>query len=185
MKKISFNQITNAGVYIDGNSFIGRAEEIELPNIKVKTNEHKPLGLIGSIELPAGLEKMEAKIKWNSLYKDVLVKSANPFKAVSIQCRGSLEEYDSSGRASEKPAIAYLTGIFKETPGGNFKQHEPVKGDSSMSISYYKLTIDNEDIYEIDVTANIFKVNGEDILANYRSNIGDGGSIGRRLGGLR
>lgn len=180
--KISINQITNASVYVDGDSFLGRAEEVELPGIKAKMNDIKALGLFGSIETPAGLEKMEAKIKWNSLYTEVLEKSGNPFKAISLQIRGSLETYNSLGRTEEKSAVAFMTGFFKEGSGGSFKQQEPVTQDSTLAINYYKLTVDGEDIYEIDVMANIYKINGEDILANYRANLGDGGSIARRGG---
>ena len=45
MGKIAINRITNANVYIDGASLLGRAEEVELPQIKAKMSEHKALGL--------------------------------------------------------------------------------------------------------------------------------------------
>jgi phage tail tube protein FII len=36
--------------------------------------------MVGSAEFFAGIDKLECKIKWNSLYPEVLKKAANPFK---------------------------------------------------------------------------------------------------------
>jgi P2 family phage contractile tail tube protein len=40
MSKIQINRLTNANVYMDGNNLLGRAEEINLPQIKHKMSEH-------------------------------------------------------------------------------------------------------------------------------------------------
>jgi len=41
-----------------------------------------------------------------------------------------------------------------------------------MSVNYAKLIVDGEEIFEIDVLENIYKVEGVDILETYRNNIG-------------
>ncbi len=45
MAKIDINRVCNANVYLDGTSFLGRAESVDLPNIKHKFAEHKALGM--------------------------------------------------------------------------------------------------------------------------------------------
>lgn len=172
MAKIEINRLTNANIYVDGNSLLGRAEEIEVPTIKTKMAEHKALGMVGSIETFAGIEKLEGKIKWAALYPDVLKKVANPFKHVAVQVRGSLDSYDASGRSSEKPVKIALTVAFKSLPGGNYKQHENVEAETEYTAYYMKQTIDGQDIVEIDVLNNIYRANGQDLLANYNTNIG-------------
>lgn len=172
MSKIKINRLTNANIYMDGNNLLGRAEEIQLPQVKHKMADHKALGMVGSAEFFAGIDKLESKIKWNSLYPEVLKKAANPFIAVQIQARASLETYNSMGKLAEVPAIAYLTGTFKEFPLGNIKPGDNAEYETSMSINYAKLVVDGEEIFEIDVLENIYKVGGVDILAAYRANIG-------------
>jgi P2 family phage contractile tail tube protein len=172
MAKIEINRITNANVYIDGSSFLGRAEEINLPQIKHVMAEHKALGLVGKGEFFSGIDKMECKIKWSSLYPEVMKKAANPVTTVALQARASLESYTGEGRTAEVPVVVHLTGTFKEFPLGNFKQHENAEFETQMSVFYAKLVIDGEDIFEIDVLENIYKVAGEDILATFRENIG-------------
>ena len=49
MSKISINRLTNANVYLDGGSMLGRAEEVSLPVLKAKMAEHKALGMVVAI----------------------------------------------------------------------------------------------------------------------------------------
>lgn len=172
MASIDIKRLTNANVYLDGTSFLGRAEEVELPNIKHKMVEHKALGMVGTIEAWSGIEKMEAKFKWSSFYKEILGKAANPFKAVSVQVRGSLETYTPAGRVSEVPVVVFLTGQFDSIPAGNYKQHDNVEITNGMTVSYCKIVVDGSTVVEFDAFANIYKADGEDLLATYRANIG-------------
>lgn len=172
MSKIKINRLTNANVYMDGNNLLGRAEEIQLPQIKHKMADHKALGMAGSAEFFAGIDKLECKIKWNALYPEVLKKAANPFLAVQIQARASLETYNNMGRLAEVPAVAYVSGTFKEFPLGNLKPQENAEYETTMSVNYAKLVVDGDEIFEIDVLENIYKVDGVDVLSTYRINIG-------------
>ena len=172
MGAVTVKRVTNANVYVDGNSILGTVEEATLPDIKYKLSEHKALGMIGVVEFFSGIDKLEAKLKWNSFYADVLAKFANPFKTLSIQVRASIETYGAAGRTEEKPLVAYMTVQATNFPAGSFKQHDNVELESTLGVTYYKLVIDGKDIVEIDVMSNIYKVSGSDVLANYRANIG-------------
>jgi P2 family phage contractile tail tube protein len=170
--KIEINRVTNANIYVNGSSLLGRAEEIKLPDIAVIMQEHKALGMIGKIELPAGFDKLEGEIKWNSLYRDVAKTVANPYKAVQLQCRSNIETYGAQGRMEETSLVTYLTVMFKKNALGTYKQHENVDIASGFSATYIKQVINGEEALELDYMANIYRVNGEDMLAAYRANIG-------------
>lgn len=170
--KIKINRLTNANIYADGKSLLGKAEEIQLPTIKHKMSEHKALGMVGMMEFFAGIEKMEAKIKWNSFYPDVLKKVGDPTTAMQLQVRASLESYSAQGRTDQLPVVVFLTATAKDFPLGNFKQHDNVESETNLNVTYCRLEINREVIVEIDILANIYKVNGVDILATYRANIG-------------
>lgn len=172
MANIDIKRATNANVYLDGTSFLGRAQEVELPTIKHKFAEHKALGMVGTIEAWSGIEKMEAKFKWSSFYREVLLKASDPFTAVSVQVRASLETYTSAGRVSQVPLVVFLTGQFDSIPAGNYKQHDNVELSNGMAVSYCKVVVDGADVLEFDAFANIYKVDGKDVLSTYRANIG-------------
>lgn len=172
MSKIEINKLTNANIYLNGNNLLGRAEEIQLPQIKHKMAEHKALGMIGSAEFFAGIDKLECKIKWNALYPEVLRSCANPFMAAMIQVRASLETYSGSGRIKEVPATAFITGIFKDFPLGDIKPHENAEYETNMSVTYAKLIVDKQEIFEVDVLQNIYKVGPVDVLRTFKKNLG-------------
>ena len=172
MPSISVNNITNANVYLNGANHAGKAEEAKLPDIVQTMRDHKALGMIGTAELPAGIDKMTATIKWSSLYADIIKATANPYAANSVQIRGSLETWGAAGRTTQVPVVAFLTGTFKKLPGGTWKKGEGVESESEMAVSYYKLTIAGQDVVEVDIYANIYKVDGVDVLAQFNQNLG-------------
>lgn len=171
MGGVTLNRITNANVYLDGGSMLGKAEEIKLPDLSAKMTEHKALGMVGSIELPSGFDKMEGELKWSSFYRDVMVKVANPFTFVSLQVRSNVETYGAQGRVEQKPLVTFLTVAFKKNPLGSYKQHDNAEFGGSFSCYYIKQVLDGQDVVEFDALSNIFKVNGEDQLAEYKTNV--------------
>lgn len=169
---VQVNKITNANIYVDGESLLGRASEIELPSIKQKMAGHEALGMIGELEFPSGVEKLEGKIKWNSFYSDVIKLIADPTKALKIQVRGNLEKHSADGLDDEVPVVAYLTIRSTSLPMGSFKQHDNVDQESDFAAYYAKMEIDGVELFEYDPMSNIYVVNGVDIREKYRSNLG-------------
>lgn len=169
---IQVNRLTNANVYVNGTSQLGKAEEVNLPDITFMLSEHKALGMVGKFELFSGIDKLEATIKWNAFYADILKKFADPRKVMKLQVRASLETYDSNGLVGEVPCVAYLTVQSKNFPAGNYKQHDNVEATSKLTCTAYKLEIDGAEVIDYDALANVYSVDGVDIFANYRANIG-------------
>lgn len=172
MSKIQLNRITNANIYVNGNCLLGRAEEIKLPDITTSMAEHKALGMVGKIELPSGFEKLEGEIKWNSYYPDVWLTMNDPFNMVQLQCRSSVETYGAQGRMQEQALVTFLSVMFKKNPMGTFKQNDNADFSSGFACYYVKQQLAGQDMIELDVLANIYKVGGVSRLDTYRTNIG-------------
>jgi len=169
---IEVSKVFNARVYIDGTDFIAKAEEVDLPKIRFKFSDAKALGLYGEIELPSGLDKLEARIKFNSIYGDFIALASNPFVTRTIIIRGSKQDWDQRGVAREVPVKAEIRGFFKEFDSGKVKGRESAEAEAIISVIYYKLEVDNKEVVEVDVMNNIYKVEGKDILQTYKANIG-------------
>lgn len=158
---------------------MGRASEVTLPEIKQKMKELEALGLYGSMEFPVGLEKLESKIKWNSYYSEVMANAGNPLASHRIQVRSSLEERTSNGMMAQRPVVCEMSGTFSNLPLGSFKKGDPIDQDTTIAISAIKLSIDGAVILDIDIPANVYKVNGVDILAKFKQNLGLGQGVSR------
>ncbi|NOT66681.1 MAG: phage major tail tube protein [Methylotenera sp.] len=172
MSGIQLNRITNANIYLDGNSLLGKAEEIKLPEINMLMTEHKALGMIGKFELPTGFDKLEGEVKWNSFYADVWRKLVDPFSFVTLQVRGSLDTYNSAGRVAQVPVVVIMTASFKKIPLGTFKQNDNAEFSSNFNCTHIEMKVDGASILELDVMSNTYKVDGVDKLETYRQNIG-------------
>lgn len=171
-QKITISNIYNANVYLDGVNYLGRAAEVELPKLKAKMEEHAGLGLQFGLELPAGFEKMEGKIKWEGHYDEVAMLSANPYQSVAMQLRASRQSYSSQGKQGEQSVVVYLNVRFKESDQGKYKARSKAEYDTAFSVDYFKLVVDGKELIEVDVFANIYKIAGKDQLAEYRDIIG-------------
>ena len=169
---VQAGEVVNANIYLNGKNLLGRAAEVKLPEITAVMKEHSALGMVGKFELPAGFDKMEGEIVWNSYYADVLKMQGDIFSTWSLQCRSSLESFSSQGRYDEVPLVTFLTVQFKASPLGEYKQHEGVTLTTKFSCSYKREEICGQDILELDVLANIYKAGGRDLLSYYRVNIG-------------
>lgn len=164
------NKIINANCYLDGNTLIGKMDEIALPSIKLKMEDYNALGLFAQIELPAGLEKMEAKLKWNSVYGDNF-KAESVINSVTITVKSNMVQHGAGGVVKNVPVTATITGVFKELPMGTIKGAAKVDGmEHTMAVYYCKLEENGSLVFEVDVFNNIFKIGSTDVLSEFRLN---------------
>lgn len=166
------NQIVNANIYVSGNSQVGRAKEIKLPDISSVMNEYKGLGMIGSVEIFAGFEKMEGEINWNSFYPETFTACYNPLKNVQLMIRANLQTFTQEGIIEEVPFVTQLNVAFKKNPAGTYKPTEPAEFQSSIAIYSITQKQGGREMLAFDPVNNIYRVDGEDLLKKFRANIG-------------
>jgi P2 family phage contractile tail tube protein len=169
---IKVHSVTNANIYIGANSHLGEAKEVQIPELSYKMVDHEALGMIGMTELWAGFDKMEATIQWNSIYPEAIKGVSDPNQAVILQVRSSVRVETSTGVIEEQPFKAFLTTRAKNLPGYNFKQQQNVETESKMNVTAIKVEVDGDVLYDIDLLANVAIIDGVDILAQYRRNLG-------------
>lgn len=165
-------KIRDANVYVEGTSTHGYASEITLPEVPSTKSEYKALGMVGTLELFQGFGKMEATIKWNSPSKEILIACADPRKSVNLMVRSSREVFENGNVTGEEPVIHYLKASPNNFNLGAYKPKDDTETETKFSVSYCKMVQNGEEIFELDVDNNIFKVGGEDMLAKYRQNLG-------------
>lgn len=169
---IQVYSLSNANVYIDGIGLLGRAEEIEIPQPRHKMLDYKGLGMAGTAELWAGVDKLEARIRWASFDPEPLALAASPFQTHSFQVRGDLEQYTSQGRSAELPVVYLMTGVFKDAGSATFRHQAMVETHSTVSVYHCELYVAGAQIYLYDVFANLYVVGGVDQLSAFRVNLG-------------
>ena len=168
----AINTIFNANVYVNGNSQLGRASELKLPEIEISQDEYKGLGLVGTIKLPSGVEALEGEITWNSFYPDAFVQVYSPFKSVQLMVRANVQVFNASGLAEEVPMVTMVTATFSKNPLGTYKPKEKAEFASTYQATEIRQTIGGRETLYFNAFTNEYRVNGVDQLAKFRRNIG-------------
>lgn len=173
MSGIKIHKHTQGNAYLDGINKLGQHEGVDLPDIKFIFDEFKAMGMIGKTELPTnGVEKLTGKMKLNSVYPETNKRIANPFEHHQLQVRSNVDVFETGGLVRQVPLVTTMTVAFKNFPMGKVEQHKNVDYDYDYVAYYIKQVYDGEDVFELDILANILKVGGKDIMEDYRYNIG-------------
>lgn len=164
--------MTNASVVLNGSVHIGMASSVELPSVVQKMVDHEGLGMIGVIEVSAGVEKLEGTITFNAFHDNPMLRVADPNRTHLLQLRASVETHTSEGRIDEVPYVATMNVRFKNLPAGSFTQHENTDYEVGYSATSLKIVHDQETILDYDAFSNTYKVGGVDVAQRFRQNIG-------------
>lgn len=159
--------LKNYNAYVNGISFAGRIDEIELPEISIKMEEMRSGGMDGSVEIDMGQDVMTSKLTIKDPDAGILklVGVAN----TRVLFRGSfVRDHDNT-----RIAVAVeLGGKIKKITYGSWKAGETNSTEYEYTADYYKLTVAGEELHEIDVINMIRMIGGTDQLAGIRSDIG-------------
>ena len=160
--------LKGVNVSIDGKGYLGRAEEVELPKLTIKTEEYRGGGMDAPIELDMGMEKLECSVTLNE-YDAALwaMWGLVPGNLTNITITGA---FDSDGKM--KQVLVNLTGSIKEIDMGSWKAGEKAALKLSLSCRYYALAIDGAPAVLIDIVNMKRVVGGKDMLADMRNALG-------------
>ncbi|MCP3941532.1 MAG: phage major tail tube protein, partial [Desulfobacteraceae bacterium] len=150
--------------FVDGIGYAGRVEEIGPPKLALKMEEYRAAGMDAPVELDMGMEKMECSITFTE-YDDQLFTMFGLVdgNAVSLTVRGTRQD-----DTSTDGIIMTMRGTYKELDPGTWKPGDKGTLKAVISCRYYKLTIADKELVEIDIENMIRKINGKDQLAEER-----------------
>ena len=166
------NAIYNANVYLDGNNLLGKAGEFKLPEFEIGQDEYKALGMVGMMKLLNGVEVVEGEITWNSLYPEVAAKANHPFKAAQLMVRSNLQTFDARGLVKEVAVVTTVTATFSKNGLGGLKPKEKSEQASTYQATEIRQMVDGRETLYYNAFKNIYRVDGVDVLAQMRKNIG-------------
>jgi P2 family phage contractile tail tube protein len=171
--------LKNFTLFIEGFGYAGAIEEIQLPTLKIKTDEHRVGGMDAPLDLDMGMEKLEASFTLTKLDPYALsMLGASPSPKWSA--RGSI--IDDQG--NERPAIAKAQGICTASEPSAFKSGEKATYKFSFTLHFYEYAVDGEEVYFIDVKNMVRRIGGIDQLAQTRANLAIDGAASTTLSNI-
>lgn len=161
--------LKNMNLFVDGRGYAGNVDELTLPKLALKTEEHRAGGMDAPVELDMGMEKLECDFTLSKFDKEVLkLFGLAPGNLVPLTMRGAVESDD----GVVTPVVVALRGIIREIDYGSWKPGDKATVKASLALRYYKLTHGDEVLHEIDTENMVRKVNGIDQLAAIKFALG-------------
>lgn len=156
----------NVAAFVDGRSYAGQCNQVTLPELNIQTEEMRAGGMDAPIEMDMGMEALRASLQFLTVPAEVLKLFGK--RDVALTLRGALDSHDGTVRG----ATAELRGRFVGQNPGDWAAGSQANFTATFAANYYKLSIEGEEIYEIDIERMVRRINGEDQLATIRDKLG-------------
>lgn len=168
-------KLKNFALFGDGESWVGEIPSATLPTITKKMEEYRAGGMHGPVEVDLGHEKLELGIKAGGLKTQLIAMLGSQTVGANVFRFAGAYQDDATGLVSAVEVIA--RGRLREWNPNEAQAGENNDHDFTVSLSYYKVTVDGADLLEIDVPGMVFKVGGSDVYSAIRMAIGMGVSL--------
>lgn len=165
-------KLKNMNMFNDGESYVGQAKTITLPTLARKMESYRGGGMNGPVKVDLGMGDDGIQLEWTTGGLDALTfrqYGITRADGVLLRFAGAYQR-DDTGEVSAVEVV--VRGRHEEIGMGDAESGEDTEQSITTTCSYYKLTIDNEVVVEIDILNMIEMVGGEDRLAEQRAAIG-------------
>lgn len=160
-------------VYHDGNDLIGIAT-LEMPEIKYMTETLSGSGVAGEIENPTiGItESLSVKFSFTSVETKIF-HTLDWTASALYECWAALQVTDdATGQRVSLPFRVNMVGRTKAFPLGSLEQGKKHGNELELELTRLQILLDGEAKLLIDKLNFIHIVNGVDLLATVRGQIG-------------
>lgn len=138
-----------------------------LPQIAEVEAEIRPGGVVGAFDVSMGLQKMTMAVEFESV-EPVMAKLLGK-NDIGYTFRGS---YSSPIDGVEIPHIVSVRARLRQIGGQQRTGGSDFKEPCELTCTAYKETFAGQELFDIDVLNNVWKVGGEDRLLTRKINLG-------------
>jgi len=165
-------KLKHLNLFNDGNSYLGVAKSLTLPTLSRKLEAYRGGGMEGPVKVDLGHSDDGLQIEWTLGGWDLI--AMRQFAAVrvdGVQLRFAASvQRDDTGEVSAVEIV--MRGRHEEVDFGDAEPGEDTEHKITTALTYYKLTVDSEEIVEIDLLNFIYVVDGKDRLEDHRKALG-------------
>jgi len=166
------SKLKHMNLFVDGDNWQGLCEEFTPAKLSKKLEAYRAGGMAGAVGIDLGYEDeaLNTEFTLGGFVLDLLKKhSAAKHDGILLRFAGSFQRDDTGAVAAVE---IVQRGRIKELDAGTYKMGDSSTQKVTMTNSYYKVSVDNDTILEIDLVNMVELVNGTDMLAKHRTAIG-------------
>lgn len=164
------HKLKNFRVFNDGQDYLGIASEVELPKLKMASEEYRGSGMLAPVDIDLGLEKLELTTTYGGIVVGVLRQfGLTRVDGAMLRFVGA---YQGDQALQATAAELVVRGRHMEIDPGTAKAGDDTEWKVQSTLAYLKWTINGVVEVEIDVLANIYRIGGNDRMAAVRAILG-------------
>jgi P2 family phage contractile tail tube protein len=165
-------KLKNMNLFNDGHSYLGVSKTVTLPSLGRKMEAYRGGGMNGPVKADLGMSDDGIQFEWKTGGLDLIsLRQFGAVNASSVALRFSGPyQQDDTGEVSNVEVV--VRGRHETIEMGDAQPGEDTEHSMTTTCSYYKLTVDGEEIIEIDLLNFVEKVNGADMLEKHRTGMG-------------
>jgi P2 family phage contractile tail tube protein len=157
----------NYNLFVDGRGYAGRVDELALPKLTLKVEEHRGGGMDAGVDLDMGMEKLDGQFTLAEYDQEVMKRLF--VSGVPITIRGALTR---QGETQAVPVVIKMTATMKDIDRGTWKAGDKSPMVISYNASSYIESIGGVEVVNIDVVNMRRVIGGVDQLGSIRAAIG-------------
>lgn len=163
-------KLKDFNVFNNGANYCGQVPEVVLPKLSRKMEEYQAGGMTGPVEVDFGNEVIILEWTAGGLLIDALKQYGSlSHNGTQLRFAGA---YQNDDDGSVDAVEIVVRGRHKEIDMGTAKKGEDTAHKYTTTCSYYKLSINNEEVIELDFINGIAKFGGVDNNEAIRTAIG-------------
>ena len=165
--------VTDAKVYEDGNDNMIGIASVDLPELSSMTTSITGGGLAGEIDAPVKghFQSLEVTLNWRTPHVTAMCMSGG--KPVKLEIWATVQNMDSGANEYEDECLRVIVhGRAKTYAPGTLETGNTTDSSNTIEAHYLKIEYAGKTIVEIDKYNYKAILNGVDLLAQVRKNIG-------------
>ena len=165
-------KLKNLNLFNDGGSYLGVCKVVTLPPLSRKMEGYRGGGMNGPVKADLGWSDDGIQLAWKlGGFDDQVIRQFGAIKADAVLLRytGTYQQDDTGVHTAVEIVVR---GRHETIEPGDAQAGEDTEKSVTTTCSYYKLTVDGEVLVEVDLLNFIEIIDGVDMLAEQRKNLG-------------
>ena len=166
-------KVINYMLYVDGGKSETALVDADLPDIQFMSETISGAGIAGEIDSTTigHIQAMTMGLNFRTLVDKNYTMLEQ--RAYSLELKAGLQSSDqSNGKLVTGKYRIMIKGYPKGFSQGKMAVGKPTDSKQEFSVNYMKIEYDGKEVFEVDKTNMIFKVNGVDYLTETRAAMG-------------
>lgn len=147
-------------LFVNGVNYIGKIPSVTLPKLTRKTEDFQGAGMLGAVAVDLGVDSgaLDASMVVGGVVEELIQKYGGDIDELRLRFAGEIY----SGGTSSLMEVE-MRGRITEIDPGDAKQGDDTNHTYAIKNTYYKLSVDDKPLLEIDLLNFIYKRNGENL----------------------